>query len=791
MNPLMPSLTPSPQQTLPSSVNILIVEDDLSLQEGIRDLLEIGDVGYETVVHIADNGHAGLQKLEKITPDLIISDIMMPQMDGYTFLNAVRADERWVHIPFIFLTAKGNKKDIRQGRLSGAELYITKPFNSEELMDLVESQLRRSLQLQAVRNQNMSKLKRSILQLINHEFRTPLTYVTAYYDMLYESLSVYDDVQHMEDYLKGIQSGCDRLIDLVEDLILVMDVRLGEMRRFYDKKAVEISSIQLLIKDAVSKLEAEAQKFNIPIELQLASLSPVIGVAEQIETAVYHLVENAIKFSVYKIRNGEEASVTITAEEVDSHIYIHIKDEGIGIPTSQQEAIFEVFYQYNRDYYEQQGSGAGLVIAKGIAEAHNGQILLQSEEGKGSDFTLVLPTARKVRGSQKARPGNTQHRRNAHVLLVEDDTTLLDSLHDLLRIYWGPYKLHIETAPDGLQALKKVKKRKPDLIISDIMMPNMNGYELIQEIRKNEAWIHIPFIFLSAKTEHKEVHRGLSLGAEEYIRKPYDSDQLVSLITSQLDRYFQRQASSQQSFEHFKQDILNLLRPEFRVPLTSVNKYSQSLSDSMEGVNTSAELKDSLRAIQQGSQQISTLVEDFIALAELRTGETANAFKNRAYPLYDINFILEDAYRKHRLAKTDQLKLVLHMAKQTKPIRIDQTPFIHAFNRIFGLLLQTGLQNRGHNLYCYGRDTEDGYQLKLWQDGGNISAELAKKFEIILESDDSDEILNLSEYAPALKIASWLIDIHQSSLIFKYGLRDDGRFMPDTFYVTLPYYDMS
>ena len=769
-------------------IHILVVEDDPSLQEGIRDLLEIGDVGYPVTVETAENGRVALEKLDQVIPDIIISDIMMPKMDGLAFLDAVRAEPQWVHIPFIFLTAKGNKHDVQLGRVGGADLYITKPFDSEELMDLVETQITRSIQRQSVRNKNMSKLKRSILQLINHEFRTPLTYVTAYYDMLAESLSLYEDAQNMDDYLKGIQSGCERLINLVEDLILVMDVRTGELRKAYDEQAKRVTNLSAIIQTAVDSLAEESEKHQVPVLANIPDLPPIWGEQSQLVTALTHLIENGIKFSVYKVRNGEELEVIVSAEHINDEIHIHIDDRGIGIPRHQQKEIFDIFYQYNREYYEQQGSGAGLVIVKGVADAHNGQILVTSQEDVGSRFTFVIPVASQSQSTFQVQAGDIQNRRSANVLIVEDDAPLLESLSDLLRIYWGPYKLNIQTAADGVEALEIVRKRPPDLIISDIMMPNLDGYELLKTIRENIEWLQIPFIFLSAKTEHKHVHRGLSLGAEEYIPKPYDSDELVALITIQLNRYFQLQQVSQQSFDTFKQDILNLLHPEFRVPLSSVNKYSQSLSDGLAGVNTSNELKDSLRAIQKGSQHISMLVEDFITLAELKTGETANSFATRAYPMSNLNFLLEEAYRKHKLSRVDQIKLILHLDNQPHPVLVDQTPFVHAFNRLFGVLLQLGAQNNGHNLYCYGRHLETHYQVAMWQDGKNFSPDLIEKIAQILDIKESEETLNLSEYAPSLKIASNLLEIHKCDLLFEGGLRPDGRFTPDSFMINLPYH---
>src|SRR5690606_747749 len=186
-----------------NTATILLVEDDASILDGMGDLLQIFDIGYEVEILKATNGEEGLALMQQHTPDLIISDIMMPRLNGFEFLAKVRENPAWVHIPFVFLTAKGKKQDIMEGRRSGAELYITKPFVSAELLELVKSQLDRTFQLQQVRQQKFGALKRNILQLLNHEFRTPLTYVTAYYDMLADSLLSVEDTAHLQEYLRG------------------------------------------------------------------------------------------------------------------------------------------------------------------------------------------------------------------------------------------------------------------------------------------------------------------------------------------------------------------------------------------------------------------------------------------------------------------------------------------------------------------------------------------------------------------------------------------------------------
>ncbi|MBN1967052.1 MAG: response regulator, partial [Anaerolineae bacterium] len=204
---------------------ILVVEDDLHLMEGIRDILEIN--GYDVLT--AKHGANGLDVLraQACPPDLIVSDIMMPRMDGYEFFKAVRAVEDWVAIPFIFLTAKGERDDIRRGKRLGVEDYVVKPFDADDLLVAVAAKLDRKRQLDAVWKGEVADVKQRIVTILNHEMRTPLTYLVAYSDLLNQDADTLrsDD---MRGFLRGINAGASRLRRLVENFILLVELETGE-----------------------------------------------------------------------------------------------------------------------------------------------------------------------------------------------------------------------------------------------------------------------------------------------------------------------------------------------------------------------------------------------------------------------------------------------------------------------------------------------------------------------------------------------------------------------------------
>jgi signal transduction histidine kinase len=364
---------------------ILVVEDDIALLEGVRDILELA--GYRVLK--AGHGREALQVLEtQPPPDLIVSDIMMPRMNGYEFYEAVRARPEWVAIPFIFLSAMGEKSDVRAGKQLGADDYVIKPFDEEDLLVAVGAKLRRSAQLQAVQEEQTSSLKRSILTMLNHEFRTPLTLVSSYTEMLSENGANTSDAE-FDQFLQGIRKGSDRLRRLIEDFIFLVELETGEAQRIYEWRRTPITDLRRFVERAAAPYQASATARGLSIALDIPpDLPTVLADAGYLESALGHVIDNACKFS-------QRGVVHISAEAAEHGgapvVRIAVSDEGIGIAPDELPRIFDAFYQSNRAKMEQQGSGSGLAIVKYVVEMHGGQVEVESQAGAGSTFTFVLP----------------------------------------------------------------------------------------------------------------------------------------------------------------------------------------------------------------------------------------------------------------------------------------------------------------------------------------------------------------------------------------------------------------
>ncbi len=364
-------------------LRVLVVEDDIPMLQGIAEILEMA--GYEVLTAI--DGLEGLNVLEQKHPDLIISDIMMPRMDGYDFYNTVRSDPRWMRIPFIFLTARGQKQDVRFGKQLGADDYIVKPFEPEDLLVAVEAKLSRAAALEAAFQAELAELKEQILSALSHEFRTPLTFIQGYLDLILDEGPERLRVEDLKRFLERIRRGSHRLTRLIESLLFLVSLESGEVAQVYQWEAVIYRDWAKLIRRAVSRVEAQAVSARVQIEVVVDPVLPPARIHPRyLQDAVERLLDNAIKFS-----KTEGGSVTIRVSAEGPWLQIVVQDQGIGIAPEALPHLFRRFQQIDRKKREQQGAGLGLAIVKRVVQIHGGRVTVESTVGVGSTFTISLP----------------------------------------------------------------------------------------------------------------------------------------------------------------------------------------------------------------------------------------------------------------------------------------------------------------------------------------------------------------------------------------------------------------
>jgi len=369
---------------------ILFVEDNDDLRINATMVLDLE--GYE--VRAARDGQEALEMLmDGLVPHLIVSDIMMPRMDGYQFFEAVRQQEHLRGVPFIFLTARGSRRDIITGRSLGADDYLVKPFDPEEFLIAVRNKLQRAEEIRAQASHSLANARKTLVQMLSHELRTPLTFVTGGFALLAEELENQGSTERSDDIrvsLDLILSGSQRLNRLAEQMVLYSELLSGVIDQQVSERSEDLV-LSYLISDAVTPIDSlileRSSTFRISDPGERDYLL-VRGVKDLLVTAISEVLRNAVRFA------PEQSRVDIISAREEDFAVLTIRDRGQGIPPEYQQHIWDVMVQLGRDRSEQPGTGMGLPIVKGIITAHHGAVYLFSEPGRGTDVTLRIPLAR-------------------------------------------------------------------------------------------------------------------------------------------------------------------------------------------------------------------------------------------------------------------------------------------------------------------------------------------------------------------------------------------------------------
>ncbi|MFP4323675.1 MAG: response regulator [Anaerolineales bacterium] len=358
---------------------ILVIEDTIPILENLVEALEMED--YDVVG--VSGGKAGIDAAYDDPPDMILCDIMMPEVDGYQVLLKVQKDSRLSGVPFIFLTAKGSREDVRRGMNMGADDYLSKPFSTRELLDMVRSRLKvKSIREQEYERQ-IDTLRTSVMHTLPHELRTPLTGILGYSAMLIEDLDVLEREQ-ISSMLKAINRSGERLFRLVENYLLYAQlevlrqdaVKLAQMRGFEGHIAQAG-----LEETAAQRADFFNRRHNLDAEFVNATLAID---ANDLRRTVYELVDNAFKFS------PPDTNVVVRGQVTGTHYQISVQDSGRGMTVEQIEQI-AANVQFERRVYEQQGTGLGLAIVKYLVEIYNGTFSIESTPGKNTCITIQIP----------------------------------------------------------------------------------------------------------------------------------------------------------------------------------------------------------------------------------------------------------------------------------------------------------------------------------------------------------------------------------------------------------------
>lgn len=357
---------------------IVVIEDNEDIRMLVEELLEMNN--YE--VFLASNGYIGIQRIIENEPDLVLCDIMMPEIDGYEVLRTIRKNATLGNIPFIFLSAKNLHSDVRSGMNLGADDYLTKPIEADELLTAIETRLVRSQKREEEINDRIKQIKESMSAVYSHEVNTPLNGIIGLSEVL---LRYYKDVipGNALEMVNHIKEASSRLHRTTNNLILYADLQKYDKetyrKRFENNKCTDCFE---MLKDAIKEL-AEQYKREDDIECSLEEAKINIS-SHDFEKIVLEAVDNAFKFS----KKGEKVKVFSKIE--NDFIKISVVDNGCGFKISNKDKI-GAFVQFERDKNEQQGMGLGLYFIKTLTSFNNARFDIEKNIENGTNLAIWFP----------------------------------------------------------------------------------------------------------------------------------------------------------------------------------------------------------------------------------------------------------------------------------------------------------------------------------------------------------------------------------------------------------------
>ncbi len=359
---------------------ILVIEDEAAILDTIVDTLQAEKFD----VHSAANGSLGIELARKHMPDLIICDVMMPLMDGFEVLRQLRDDPKTATIPFIFLTAKAERDDLRKGMELGADDYVSKPFMPKELLKAVGTRLKRQTDLVKKYEESLNELRKNIIYALPHELKTPLVSILGFAEMVKLDVETADP-DHIRQMADNILVAGKRLHRLIENYLAYAQIEImATDARQVDALRNHSITDPTTIAMTVAKQKAEEYERQSDLVLELY-YGPVFRISESdFKKIIEELVDNAFKFS------EAGSKVLLRSTQEDENFVLHFRDHGRGMSGEQLKSL-GVYMQFERALYEQQGLGMGFTVAKRLVDIHGGRMKIKSDSQNGTLIQVGFP----------------------------------------------------------------------------------------------------------------------------------------------------------------------------------------------------------------------------------------------------------------------------------------------------------------------------------------------------------------------------------------------------------------
>jgi signal transduction histidine kinase len=517
----------TPRAGVARRARVLLADDNADMREYMRHLL-----ASRWDVQVVEDGRAALDAIRERAPDVIVSDVMMPRMDGFALLAAVRADPDTRTIPVILLSARAGEASSVEGLEAGADDYLIKPFTARELMARVNAHVEMArLRQQAVdalreaeeRVRHTQKLE-AIGQLaggVAHAFNNLLTTINGFADLMSESAEL---AESLKPCLDEIHQAGERAAGLTRQLLA------------YSRKQL-LNPRPMCLNEAVERVEGLIQRMlgdRIDLILDLEEGLPRVDADEtQIEQILLQLAVNARDAMTaggdFHVRTGrldlaETLPLTSFTLEAGSYAVLAVGDTGTGIPENVREHLFEPFFTTKGMAVS---SGLGLATVYGIVKQTGGHIDVESMPGEGTTFRIYLPLmVPPPKARPVAPPAALQANARRTILVAEDEVAVRKFLSAVL----APRGFQLLEASDGVDALavSEAHEGSIELLVTDVIMPRMGGQKLFEKIRKARPGIRV--LFMSGYTEDLVFEGRRSAETPGFIQKPFCPELLIEKI---------------------------------------------------------------------------------------------------------------------------------------------------------------------------------------------------------------------------------------------------------------------
>jgi len=478
----------------------------------------------------------------------------------------------------------------------------------------------------------LDEAKTKFFANVSHELRTPLMLILGPLESMREGKA-----RDQDSLLRAMDANAHRLLRQVNMILNFSKLEAGQQEVSRD-----MGNVGTLLQSLVDGAAPFADGRGIGLHTEgLDSLPDIPFDHEKIETSAANLLSNAMKFT------PDGGSITVRAGATGKGVWFEVEDTGCGIPSDQIEKIFERFHQVDGGKNGKvQGTGLGLALSRELVELHGGNVQVRSEVGNGTVFRVELPDADAIGWSQEpvaepsldattdvgaTRPAmpsaastqfadvsGTRSQADDEAIDVDADAPLIllvEDNPDMRSFVAGELREHfrVRTAVDGVDGLETARRIRPDLIVSDVMMPRMDGFGLVDALRKDQAFARTPIIMLTARTGAESVVKGLSLGAVDYVAKPFRMPELLARISAQVRmRSVEATLDERDSRLVAVGQMTGSIAHDLRGPLTGIYNRIELLRMVADRAGNLPSIGEDLDSIEATVQRINGMIQELL-----------------------------------------------------------------------------------------------------------------------------------------------------------------------------------